>query len=252
MRVFTHGVRTDPAARLLLPPPRNTLHRHRTPRHFPFPGCCRGNATALLLIPSRFRAQLLSLPGQPPPVTYPIALSFSDHTQPRPPYVPPTHPGDKQARTADASVGCSSIRHSRFFCVLFARTDRGQTPAVTMNRRRWPGRPPFNRVLAALAVIAVAKIVPQSPAAHAADDSLRSALEAISDKIGETQPPPRLVYLNTGKTDGARETRTARVPEVPASRHDKPSHAQEYENSAPRDPQGRKEAKRLRRLPPPP
>lgn len=226
----TRGVRTDPVA--CLPP--LSQHRHPTPWNFPPPGCCGGgDATALLLIPSRFRAQLLSLPGQPPPVTYPIALSFSDHTQPRPPYVPPTHPGDKQAGTATfrSTVPLSVIP---VFCVLFARNDRGQTPAVTMNRRRWPGRPPFNRVLAALAVIAAARIVPQSPAAHAADDSLRSALEAISDKIGETQPPPRLVYLNPGKTDGARETRTVRVPEAPTSAgHDKPRRAQEYKNSAP-------------------
>lgn len=187
------------------------LHRHGIS---PFTVVAGGNATtALLLIPFRFRAQLLSLPGQPPPVTYPIALSFSDHTQPRPrTRCRPARGGDKRTERGTATFR-STVRLSAvfpfFFGILFARNDRGQTPAAdTMNRRRWPGRPPFNRVLATLAVIATATIVPQPPAAYAADDSLRSALEAISDKIGETQPPPRLVYLSPGKTDGGRQTRT--------------------------------------------
>lgn len=60
-----------------------------------------------------------------------------------------------------------------------------------MNRRPcW--RPSRNRVFAALAVFAAVGIVP-----HGADDSLRSALEAISDKIGES-PSPRVVYLSPG------------------------------------------------------
>lgn len=127
VRVFTRGVRTDPVARL---PPPLPVHRHPAPRRFPFPGCGGrgGDTTALLLISSRFRAQLLSLPGQPPPVTYPIALSFSDHTQPRPPYVPPTRPGDKQTGTATFR---STVRLSvipGFFVFYSRETTAGKHP----------------------------------------------------------------------------------------------------------------------------
>lgn len=52
-----------------------------------------------------------------------------------------------------------------------------------------------NRVFAAFTVIAALVAVAPS-AVLGADDSLRSALEAISDKIGET--PPRVVYLSPG------------------------------------------------------
>jgi len=57
----------------------------------------------------------------------------------------------------------------------------------------WPGRhvpPYFDSVFVAFTVIAVFGIL---PGILGSDDSLRSALEAISDKIGET--PARVLYL---------------------------------------------------------
>lgn len=60
------------------------------------------------------------------------------------------------------------------------------------------GRPSFNsRVLVASCVV-LAAVTSLPPGGHCSDDSLRSALEAISGKIGET--PSRVVYLGQGNT----------------------------------------------------
>lgn len=97
----------------------------------------------------------------------------------------------------------------------------GPVPRRDIQRRKMkrPVAPPFNviNVRRALAVCVAAAL--WTPA-QCSDDSLRSALEAISDKIGAT--PSRVVYLSPGN-----DSSTARLhpPRTRHQQHPSPSTA---------------------------
>lgn len=126
----------------------------------------RGHGENTLLIYSISCAARSRIAWQPPPVTR-RSLSFSDHTQ-------------SYAGYYYWSGEYSSSQLKSVLCTVHRK----------MNR---PGRPRslFGCVFA-VCVVTAAWTLP--PGVRCADDSLRTALEAISDKIGET--PPRVVYLS--------------------------------------------------------